>query len=273
MAVEYTRNLIGLPDHSGSIDFHERGSFTPIAKGQLIANIKLPTAGFPGKDVHGIEIKTAQGVRAQLTAGQGTKLEAGGTELRAARHGDLRCVGAVIEVMDIIKVSGNLDYGVGSIECDGPVRIEGDVLPGFHVRAGGDVFIGGVVDAAEITAGGTLTVAQGILGGSRICAKGKLTIGYVRESYLECDGAIAIMREAVNSTVVSGDSIVIPENGRVVGGRLLARTNIEVGVAGSPRGAPLQAAAGVNPLKDLRAAKLASDIHRANGVEARVTKS
>ena len=31
-------------------------------------------------------------------------------------------------------------------------------------------------------------------------------------------------------------------------------------------------AAGVNPLKDLRAAKLASDIHRADGVQARVGK-
>lgn len=272
MVVEYTHNLVGVPGESGAIDFHERGSFTSITKGQLIANIQLPTAGIPGKDVLGNEIKTTPGVRARLTAGQGTKLEAGGTELRATRHGDLKCVGDIIEVMDIIKVTGNLDYAVGSIECDGPVRIEGDVLPGFHVRAGGDVFVGGIVDGAEVTAGGILTVGQGVLGGSRISAKGKLTVGYVRESYVECDSPIVILKEAVNSTIVSGDSITIPENGHVVGGRLLALTHIDVGVAGSIKGIPTVIAAGVNPLKDLRAAKLAADIRRAEGVQARVGK-
>ncbi|HLQ79148.1 MAG TPA: FapA family protein [Terriglobia bacterium] len=272
MAVEYNRNLIGLPGQFGAIDFHERGSFTPIEKSQLIATIKLPTNGLPGKDVRGNELTTTPGVRASLTAGQGTKLETGGTELRAARHGDLRCTGDVIEVMDVIKVSGNLDYNVGSIECEGPVRVEGDVLPGFHIRAGGDVMVGGIVDAAEITTGGTLTVGQGVLGKSRICAKTKITVGYVRESYLECDGAVAILKEAVNSTIISGDSIVIPENGRVVGGRLLALKNIELGIAGSPKGIPTVLAAGVNPLKDMRAAKLASDIRRADAVQARIDR-
>src|SRR6185295_3888699 len=212
------------------------------------------------------------GERARLTPGQGTRLEAGGTELRAIRHGDLRCLGDVIEVLDIIKVSGNLDYAVGSIECDGPVRVEGDVLPGFHIHAGGDVFVGGVVEAAEITTGGAITIGQGVLGGSRICAKGKLTLGYVRESYLECDGNIAISREAVNSTVVSGDSIAISANGRVVGGRMVALNHIAVGVAGSPKGIRTTLATGVNPLKELHAAKLAADIHRAEGVQKRIDR-
>src|ERR1700722_10453652 len=34
--VHYDRNLVGLPVESGNIDFHERGSFTPIARDQLI---------------------------------------------------------------------------------------------------------------------------------------------------------------------------------------------------------------------------------------------
>jgi len=272
LVVEYKRNTVGLPGEFGSIDFHERGSYTPIAMGQLIANIKLPTAGSPGKDVRGNEIPTTPGERARFTAGHGTKLEAGGTELRATRHGDLRCSGDVIEVMDIIKVAGNLDYSAGSIECDGPVRIEGDVLPGFHIRAGGDVFVGGIVDAAEITTRGSLVVGQGVLGGSRICVNGKVTLGYVRESYLECDGPIAILKEAVNSTVVSGESITIPGNARVVGGRLFARNRIEVGTAGSAKGIPTTLAAGVNPLKELRAAMLASEIHRADTVQKRIGK-
>jgi uncharacterized protein (DUF342 family) len=40
----------------GAVDFHNRGSFTPIAQGQLIATIVLPTAGSSGTDVFGTPI-------------------------------------------------------------------------------------------------------------------------------------------------------------------------------------------------------------------------
>lgn len=272
MAVEYVRNPVGTLKDSGAIDFHDRGSFTPIAMGQLIANIVLPTSGVPGADVHGALIKPDPGARARLTAGQGTKVEAGGTELRATREGDLRCAGELIEVMDMIRVPGNLDYAVGNIECEGPVRVEGDVLPGFHIRAGGDVYIGGVVDSAEVTTAGAVTIAQGILGGSRVCARKGIKAGYARDAYLESDANILILREALNSTVVCGDTIAISDSGRVVGGRLLAQNRIEAGVAGHEKGIPTTLAAGVNPLKELRAAKLAADIDRARGVQKRVGK-
>ncbi len=272
MAVEYARNPIGQLRDSGSMDFHERGSFTPITKGQLIAQVILPTAGTPGSDVRGGALRPNAGQRARLTAGQGTRLEAGGTELRAARAGDLRCSGDLIEVMDIIRVPGNLDYAAGSIECEGPVRVEGDVLPGFHIRAGGDVWIGGVVDSAEVTSAGAVTVLQGVLKDSSIVAKRSIAVGYVREAYLESDGNIVISREAVNSTVVCGDSISIPEAGRVVGGRLLAQTSVVAGVAGQEKGLPTVLAAGVDPLRELRAARLAADIRETHGIRNRVTK-
>src|SRR5712691_7648101 len=66
MAVEYVRNTVGTLTDSGAIDFHNRGSFTPIAQGQLIANMVLPTAGTPGTDVLGTPIKANPGSRARL---------------------------------------------------------------------------------------------------------------------------------------------------------------------------------------------------------------
>ena len=272
LAVEYVRNPVGTLKDSGAIDYHNRGSFTPIVQGQLIAHVALPTPGAAGSTVHGTLIKANPGSRAKMTAGQGTKLEANGTELRAAREGDLRCAGDLIEVMDMIRVPGNLDYSVGSIECEGPVRVEGDVLPGFHVHAGGDVWIGGIVDSAEVTASGTVTVAQGILGNSRICGRRGIKAGYVRDAYLESDANILILKEALNCTIVSGDTISITETGRVVGGRLLAQNRIETGIAGHEKGNRTILAAGVNPLKELRAAKLAADMAHAQAVQNRMGK-
>ncbi len=270
MTVEYDMNPVGLPDESGNIDFHERGSYTPIEQGQLLAEIVPPTQGTPGKDVLGGEIRSEAGNKPNIMAGQGTKLKAEGAELRAIRSGDLRYVDDRIEVIDLIKVSGNLDYKMGSIECEGSVRVEGDVLPDFHIRAGGDVSVGGVVDAAEVSARGAVVVRQGIARGSRVHSETEITAGYVSGAYLECEGKITILKEAVHSTVVSGDSIIIPGAGRVIGGALLAQKGVDVGIAGHVNGLLTTLAAGVNPLKDLRAAKLTASINQTDAVRKRI---
>jgi hypothetical protein len=43
-----------------------------------------------------------------------------------------------------------------------------------------------------------------------------------------------------------------------------------VGIAGQEKGTPTTLAVGVNPLKELRAAKLAADMNQARGVQKRV---
>ena len=237
MTVESERKDVGVESGSGRFDFHERGSFTPIEKEQLIAHVVPPTPGTPGKSVRGEEIKAQPGKRASLTAGSGTVLTAGGTELRATRTGDLCFSGDRIEVSELIRVSGNLDFEMGSIECEGSVTVEGDVMPGFHIRAGGDVSIGGVVDSAEVKAAGRVKVRQRVIRGGRVSAGGELKVGYVSGSYLESDANVTILKEAVHSTVVSGDSIAVPSSGRVVGGSLQAKKRIEIGVAGHQNGA------------------------------------
>jgi uncharacterized protein (DUF342 family) len=106
--------------------------------------------------------------------------------------------------------------------------------------------------------------------GSRVHSETEITAGYVSGAYLECEGKVTILREAVHSTVVSGDSIMIPGGGRVIGGALLARRRISVGVAGHVNGLRTTLAAGVNPFKDLRAAKLTASIDQHHSVRKRI---
>ena len=219
-------------------------------------------------NVRGEEIKAQPGKGASLTAGSGTSLV--GDQLRATRAGDLHCIDDRIEVTDLIRVSGNLDFDMGSIECEGSVSVEGDVLPGFQIRAGGDVTIGGVVDTAEVTADGAVVIRQGVIRESRVTAKAQIKVGYVSNSYLESEGQITISKEALHSTVVSGDSVSV--SGRVVGGGLHAQKEVEVRVAGHWNGQPTTLAAGVDPLKNLRQAKLTAQVKQAEVVRAKVQK-
>ncbi len=153
--------------------------------------------------------------------------------------------------MDLIRVAGNLDYEMGSIECEGAVHVEGDVLPGFHIHAGGDVSVGGVVDCADVRAGGTLVIRQGVLPGSRVYAKGEIKVGYVSGSYLESEGEVTVVKEAIHSTIVSGESITLPASGRVLGGGLFAQKRIEVGIAGHVNCLRTILATGVKPPQSL----------------------
>ena len=270
MAVEYLRDSAGQADDPEKIDFHEQGAYTAIAKDDLIATIVGPGGGTPGRDVRDREVQAETGKAASIVAGQGTVLAEGGTELRATRSGDLRCTDDKIEVSDVIRVSGNLDFETGNIECEGEVRVAGDVLPGFHIRARGDVTIGGLVESAEVESQGTVMVRHGAVRESRIKAA-SIVIGYVIGSYLESEGDIRIHTEAVQSTIVSGGSIAIPGSGRAVGGKLQARNVIDIGVAGSAQGGDhLALAVGVVPLKDLEAAKLSIKARRAEMAKARL---
>lgn len=245
MIVEYGRDSVGQEDESGSIDFRDRGSFTSIEKDQVIAKLVPPTPGTPGRNVQGSEVAATPGRPAKLTAGPGTVLSEGGTELRATRPGDLNVADDRIEVTETIRVAGNLDYEMGSIECTGAVRVEGDLLPGFYIHAGGDVTIEGVVDSAEVRTEGALVVRQGVLPGSRIYAKGDIKVGYVSNSSVEGGADITILRESLHSRLIAGGSITIPGAGRVLGGNLEAAKQIEVGVAGHIKGLPTTLAAGV----------------------------
>jgi uncharacterized protein (DUF342 family) len=272
MAVEYSREAAGVADDSGSVDFHEHGAYTPIEKGQLIATIFPPSETTPGRTVRDDEAEAQEGASAKLIAGAGTILTEGGTELRATRNGDLRCNDDRIEVSDVIRVSGNLDFEVGNIECEGEVRVSGDVLSGFHIKARGDVTIGGVVESAEVESQGTVTIRHGAVRSSRIRAAA-VVIGYVSSSYVESDGDVRIQKESVMSTIVSGGSITIAPSGRAVGGSLHARDKIDIGVAGSARGVDkLVLGVGVDPFGDLETARLALHVQRAEKARTRIAQ-
>lgn len=270
MVTESHRSSVGVESQSGSVDFHERGAFTPIEQDQLIAEIVLPGDGIAGTDVCGKELKPEPGNKASITAGQGATLAAGATEVRATRAGDLRYADDRIEVSDSIRIPGDLGYEMGSVECEGSVRVEGDVLPGFHIRAAGEVTVGGVVDGAEVGSGHSVTVRQGVIRGGRVSAVEALTVGYVSSAYLQSDTSIKILKEAVHGTVVSGGSITMPATGRVIGGSLSARREIEIGSAGHDKGTPTVLATGVDPLREFQAAKLAAEVKGSEGLRRKL---
>lgn len=141
-----------------------------------------------------------------------------------------------ISVQEIAIIPGDVDYESGNINFSGTVHIKGSVLPGFSVTAGADVIIEGNADDTEITAGGSVTVRQGIAGkgATVVKASGELKAKYILNATVETGGAITVEESIINSKVFSNDRIeLIGRNSKIMGGHVVARHVVSVTSLGS----------------------------------------
>ncbi|MFH1131507.1 MAG: FapA family protein [Pseudomonadota bacterium] len=174
--------------------------------------------------------------------------------------------------MDVIRVAGNLDYEIGNVNCQGSVYVDGDVLPGFSIQAGGSVCVNGSVDASRVTAGGQVEVGEGIVKQSQVSSGKSIVAGHISQSFLDSTEDVTVRRDSTNCTVHAGGKISLYPNGCVVGGGLFAKGDIEVGTAGSPKGIRTVLAAGSDPFKELGRTRLQINLEKAESVRVRLKK-
>jgi uncharacterized protein (DUF342 family) len=157
-----------------------------------------------------------------------------GDEVVAAIGGRPTLAGDVrVEVVPLFEVRQDLDYAVGNIEFAGDVIVRGDVRPGFSIAAGGSVVVQGLVEGAQITAGGDLSVL-GAAGehGSVFDVGGDLVARYLHSVVARVRGTAAVSLEIVNCTL-SAERVSTSSRGRIVGGSVIATAEIDAGSLGS----------------------------------------
>lgn len=147
-----------------------------------------------------------------------------------------------VKVNPVVEVE-NVDLKSGNIEFEGTVHVAGDVIAGMRIKVSGDVIIRGTLEAAEIIAGGNVSVDHGIVGhaDSRHGAQG-LPPDTAR---VLCQGSVQAMF-VENAHIEAGDSIFIERSARQC--ELTALNNIVVGKAGSKQS---QIVGGVTQAKHL----------------------
>ena len=116
----------------------------------------------------------------------------------------------------------------------------------------------GVIEAAEINAGGQVTVAKGING----MEKGKIKAGhsvlakYINSAEVESGGMIQ-SELVLNSKISAKDSIIVQgRKGFITGGVARAGNKIEAKTIGSDMGAATSVEVGIDPALKARKAKL-----------------
>ncbi len=236
-----------MKDDDGKVDLRELNVVKSVAQGEVVARRTPPTRGEEGVTVTGKKTPGEWGSDVALKAGANVNVSEDGTTFVAALGGSPKLSGGVISVDPVYIVNGDINYETGNINFAGALEIKGNVLDGFIVRAGGNISIGGNVQAADVYSEGDIAVKGGILTRKQtaVAAKGSIFAKYIENSTIEADKDVVADRAIINSSVRSNGMVICTSReGKIIGGEVMAFTEIRARQLGTESETPTTLRAG-----------------------------
>ena len=77
--------------------------------------------------------------------------------------GEVKLEKKMIQVSPVFRIDGDVCLDTGNITFNGTVQVYGDVRSGFSIKAKRDILIYGMVESAELTAGGDIVIQNGFV--------------------------------------------------------------------------------------------------------------
>ncbi len=236
------------PEDGNSIDHKKKSNIKAVSKGEGIARLLPPTIGEDGYTVFGEIIPAGTGVEKKLPSGKNIFVDENDPNLLvAAVNGAVLIVSAEkMDVVPLLDIKGNVDYSVGNIDFTGSLIIRGDVLSGFVVRATGSIQVFGVIEDAEVYAGGNV-FARACIGRKkgRIGAGGSVSLVFAENSRIDAGMDVTAQDYLINCEVQAGRSIIVSKKrGLIVGGKIISAETIEANIIGNKDETPTIISAG-----------------------------
>lgn len=225
----------------GTVDYRDLKPMYTVRPGTIVGRYLPAVDGEPGRDVFGAELAPVlpgRDTSAERFAGRDVSVAENGIDLVAGKSGRPVREGARIDIVAVYTVPGDVDFSTGNVEFNGEVYVVGDVMPGFVVKASGNVRIDGLVDSASIESGKDLLISGGIQGHgeSRIVCGGQISARFIDSADVTCQGNLLVISTIVRANVVCGGSVTVMGRGSIVGGKVKAITGIVCNSAGSSAG-------------------------------------
>lgn len=228
-------NHVPAEREDGTVDYRNLGLVQNVKKGDVLCRLIPPEPGKDGIDVYGKPVSYRRGKLPHFPAGKNTVISEDGMTLTAGVDGCIEYKNATVNVNEVFTVRGDVDSSSGNIDFLGTVVVQGDVLEGFSVKAGGDINVRGMVEGAMLEAGGNITIACGMNGMSRgkLTAGGSITSQYIENATVECEGDVRA-DVIFNSIVKAGNSVLVHgRKGLLAGGKCQAGRSVTANVIGS----------------------------------------
>ncbi|WP_281887590.1 DUF342 domain-containing protein [Paenibacillus sp. YYML68] len=221
----------------GKVDYKEVTTIHNVRKGQLIAERVPAEQGTEGKAVTGEVLFAKDGKEARFKLGKNVVTDPEQLALYAAMDGMVTKTDRdKLNVFPVFEVNGDVDYHVGNIDFVGTVVIRGSVIPGFRIKAAGDIRITGNVDGADLEAGGSIEINAGILGHHKavIRAGQRVKCSFIQDATIEVGEEVLVNQSIMHSNIRAGKEITCKgTKGLIVGGQLQAGERVTARTIGN----------------------------------------
>lgn len=245
----------------GSVDFFQLNILNHCNKGDVLAILHPEVPGEPGENLMGDKIQPAEVRKETLKYGHNIDISEDRTVLTAQVDGHVELVEGSVFVSDELMVE-NVDNSTGNIDYEGNVQINGNVATNFQVKAKGDIVVKGVVEGAQLTAGGNIVIARGMNGMGRgiLKADGNIISKFLENATAEAKGYVA-SESILHSQVTAGGEVNVDgRRGFITGGKVCATGSINVKTLGSEMGATTVLEVGADPETKAQIARLKKQI-------------
>ncbi|MCR4290772.1 MAG: FapA family protein [Candidatus Scalindua sp.] len=259
---------------TGKVDYREKAAHESVIKGALLGHQIPAKEGKDGLNVFGEPIPAEEPETYYPEAGENVRFDTNKNAYYAERSGRVRLINDTLFVDEVYTIKADVDITTGNILHTGAVVVNRDVLGGAKIEAAGNIEVSGIIENAEIKAGGDLVVRGGIRQseGHRIVVEGCINAKYIDGGNIQAHRDIVVEKEIVNSTLHTLGAVVIPR-GRIVGGEIVALRGIYVGRVGSKTYTPTMLVAGEDfsvrgklNLKKIKIKRLAMELEQLKNV-------
>lgn len=251
--VETLKDCLKAPKlkEDGSVDMRDFGKLASVKPGELLIQQQPATPGQEGFNVVGDVLPAKPGEVHALIAGEGTEIsKTNPMELLSTIAGVPVEINNGMRVDDIFTIT-DVSVKTGHVDFEGSVIVSKNIEPGMRVNATGDITVLGTVESGELTAGGDITVKQGVIGHQKpedkslsckiICA-GDMHASHSQYCYIEANN-ILLDRQASHSLMKAKNKIQIGQSdlpqGKLFGGEILDATKLIAGEIGNESGAKM----------------------------------
>lgn len=234
----------------GSVDFHQLDIISKVQKGDILATLQPVKYGVQGINVQGTKINPDKVINRVIRHGSNASLSEDGCILYSDVSGHVKLEYDKVIVSNVYEVNGDVDTSTGDINYDGNVRIKGNVITGYTVKAKGDIEVDGVVEGATLISDGQIILKRGIQGMNRgkLVAKGNIVAKFIESCEVQSESSVTAGAILHSKVVAKNEINVSGRNGSVTGGELRAGSLISVKMAGSTMGTHTVFIVGIDPI-------------------------
>ncbi|WP_019119144.1 DUF342 domain-containing protein [Brevibacillus massiliensis] len=249
----------------GRVDFYNVTQIANIVRGQLLARKHPPTPGIDGVGVDGAPIAAKAGRDLPLKAGKNVVLDQTKTLMYAAIDGQASFTeGGKLNIFPVYEVNGDVDFSVGNIDFVGTVVVRGNVPSGFRIKASGDIRIYGSVEGAELEAGGSVHIKNGIAAQDKghVIAGHDIVTSYIQNGNVTAGNDITVAQSIMFSQVRAGRNVVCTSTkGSIIGGLTQAGKMVVARVIGNSSSTPTSVEVGAKPEVRNEMQSISNELH------------